>query len=129
MSPVQNLASTAASAATAPTPARVGGLAARPEAGDAKQAAKQFEAIILRQLLEPVMQPAMSGLGGSEGSGNSIYGYMLTDAMANQLAQGGGLGLSKMLEKEFTPKGADTSTQVTTSAALKLHPLTSNPRE
>jgi flagellar protein FlgJ len=72
-----------------------------------KKAASQFEAIILRQLLAPSMESIMSGsLGGAQGTGGSMYGYMLTDTMASSLAQGGGLGLARMLEKQLTPRGA-----------------------
>ncbi len=74
----------------------------------AATAAKQFEAIILRQLLAPAIEPMMSGgLEGKStgGSGGGVYGYMLTDTLANSLSQGGGLGLSRILEKQLTPKG------------------------
>jgi flagellar protein FlgJ len=74
----------------------------------ATTAAKQFEAIILRQLLAPAIEPMMSsGLEGKStgGSGGGVYGYMLTDTLANSLSQGGGLGLSRILEKQLTPKG------------------------
>lgn len=73
------------------------------QAADAKKAASQFEAIILRQLLKPSIEPMMSGgLGGSGGAGGGIYAYMLTDTLANSLSAGGGLGLSSLLEKQFT---------------------------
>lgn len=75
-------------------------------------AAQQFEALILRQLLEPAMEPLMSGGLGGEQSGGGVYGYMATDVMANSLSQGGGLGISKILEKQLTPKGSVTSAQV-----------------
>jgi flagellar protein FlgJ len=73
-----------------------------------KKAASQFEAIILRQLLAPSMESMMSGgLGGSkESGGGGMYGYMLTDTLANSLSQGGGLGLARMLEKQLTPHNA-----------------------
>ena len=92
-----------------------------------KKAASQFEAIILRQLLSPSIEPMMSGgLGGSKDSGGSMYGYMLTDTLANSLAQGGGLGLARMLEKQLTPKSAaaDTSNNGQTVAQPQLKPLT-----
>ena len=73
-----------------------------------KKAASQFEAIILRQLLAPSIEPMMSGgLGGAQGSaGGGMYGYMLTDTLATSLSQGGGLGLARMLEKQLTPHSA-----------------------
>lgn len=77
---------------------------------DIKKAASQFEAIILRQLLAPTIEPVMSGgMGGGQSSGGGVYGYMMTDVLANSLAQGGGLGWGHMLEKQLssTTRGAD----------------------
>ncbi len=90
--------------------AQVHGASAKPAASDVKKAASQFEAIILRQLLKPSIEPMMSG-GGSEsgpgaGGGGSVYAYMLTDTLANSLSSAGGLGLSRMLEKQFSPASA-----------------------
>src|SRR4051794_14435905 len=48
-----------------------------------KKAASQFEAIILRQLLAPTIEPIMSGGLGGASSGNGVYGYMLTDSLAD----------------------------------------------
>jgi flagellar protein FlgJ len=91
-----------------------------------KKAASQFEAIILRQLLAPSIEPMMAGsLGGGQSSGGSVYGYMLTDTLANSLAQGGGLGLAHMLEKQLTPRGvaADNTANSRTSAYPQLKPF------
>lgn len=78
-------------------------------------AAKQFEAIIIRQLLSPAIEPLMSnsiaGEKGQAGGGGGVYGYLVTDVLANSLSSGGGIGLSKMLEKQLTPKGAVTAAQ------------------
>ena len=93
-----DVAGTKPSGTKTPTPAEV------------KKAASQFEAIILRQLLEPTIEPVMSGgMGGEKSSGGGVYGYMMTDVLANSLAQGGGLGWARMLEKQLssTPRGAD----------------------
>ncbi len=74
---------------------------------DVKKAAEQFEAILLRQFISPALQSMMSqGLdgkgGGDTGGGGGMYGYLLTDTMANSLSQGGGLGLARILEKQFS---------------------------
>jgi flagellar protein FlgJ len=92
------------------------GASAQPSPKQIQAAAKQFEAIILRQLLTPAIDPLMShGLGGKSPAGASggggIYGYLVTDVLANSLSQGGGLGLARMLEKQLTPKGAVSTAQ------------------
>lgn len=65
--------------------------------------ASQFEAIILRQLLQ---ESIGSMMGGKEGgvSGN-VYGYMLTDTFAQKLSAGNGMGLAPMIAKQLTPRG------------------------
>jgi len=67
-----------------------------------KVVAGQFEAIMLRQLLS---QSVGSMLGGEDSPAGSTYGYMLTDAFAQKLAQGGGMGLGKVIERQLTPAG------------------------
>lgn len=75
-----------------------------PEAEQIKAAAGQFEAIILRQLL----QESMGKLAGDGGPGN-VYGFMLTDVLANKLSEGGGLGLGSILEQQLAPRTAKAS--------------------
>src|SRR5688572_19600942 len=70
-----------------------------PQSEQVKAAAGQFEAIILRQML----QDSIGKIAGEGASGN-VYGFMLTDVIANKLSEGGGLGLSGMLEKQLTPR-------------------------
>lgn len=84
---------------------------------DIKKAAGQFEAIILRQLLTPAIEPLMSGGlaggGGAASGGGGVYGYMLTDTLADSLSKGGGLGLTQMLSRQLTPRGFPPETAAT----------------
>ena len=66
-----------------------------------KEVSAQFEAILVRQLLGPTMT---SMLGKEGGAASNVYGDMLTDTFAQQLTRGGGFGLSRMLEKQLTPR-------------------------
>jgi flagellar protein FlgJ len=82
------------------------GSSSQPGPDDVKKAAGQFEAIILRQLLGPSIEPMMSGgLGDSGGSGGGagVYSYLLTDTLCSSLGSAGGLGLGRMLEKQLSP--------------------------
>ena len=95
---------------------------------DIQKVASQFEAIIVRQLLKPAIDPIMnggSGIGGDGGSmgggGGGVYGYLLTDVLANSLSQGGKLGFSQLIEKQLTPdalKAAYAGAQVAASSEL-----------
>ncbi len=82
--------------------------APRPVPDETRRAAQQFEAILMRQLLTPAIEPMMNGsaLGGSaggSGAGGGVYSYLLTDVLATSMSQGGGLGLARVLQKQLTP--------------------------
>lgn len=72
-----------------------------------QKAARQFEAILVRQLLSPAIQPLMNGsaLGGSGagGQGGGVYGYLLTDTLSGSIASGGGLGLADVISRQLAP--------------------------
>lgn len=63
--------------------------------------AGQFEAILVRQLLGKTIT-SMMGQGG--GASASVYGDLLTDTFAQQLSAGQGMGLSRMIERQLTPR-------------------------
>jgi Rod binding domain-containing protein len=68
-------------------------------AADRKKAAGQFEAILVRQLLSK----SVGSMMGSDDVAGSVYGDMMTDAIAQNLTAGQGLGLGRMIEKQLTP--------------------------
>jgi len=71
-----------------------------------KAAAQQFEAILVRQLLGDALKPVLGAEPGSEAPGSDVYQYLVTDIVAQSVAQGGGLGIAKMLTPQLTPKTA-----------------------
>ena len=73
-----------------------------------KAAAQQFEAILVRQLLGDALKPTLGAAGGGEAPGSDVYQYLVTDVVAQSVAQGGGLGIAKMLMPQLTPKHAVT---------------------
>lgn len=89
------------------------GLSNMPQSEQVKAVAGQFEAILLRQFL----QESISGImGGDKGgpSGN-VYGYLLTDVLSSKIAEGGGLGLSTILQRQLTPRAGAAPTTPPTS--------------
>lgn len=82
--------------------------------------AQQFEAILVRQMLNKTMTSML----GSESSGPaaSIYGDMLTDTFAQQLTSGPGLGLGRMLEKQLTPRGIAAANLAPATNSTEAHP-------
>ncbi|MFY9923910.1 MAG: rod-binding protein [Opitutaceae bacterium] len=70
-------------------------------AAQAKIVSQQFESVLLKQFLDK----SVGSMMGS-GAGSDVYGYMLTDAMSQSLAKGGGLGLASVLEQQLTPRAS-----------------------
>lgn len=81
-----------------------------PESEQVKAVSGQFEAILLRQFLQESVGSIMGGKEGGAGAG--VYGYLLTDVLANQLSSAGGMGLSPVLQRQLTPR--HSSAAVTT---------------
>ena len=61
------------------------------------EAARQFEGILLRQFLSESMKPLLQG-----GPGGQIYGYLLTESLSSSLVKGGGLGLTSIIQAQFS---------------------------
>src|SRR5690606_30019106 len=66
--------------------------------------AGQFEAILLRQILQESVASMMGGKNSNGGDG-SVYGFMLTDTLASKLSEGRGMGIAPMIAKQLAPRG------------------------
>lgn len=110
IAPVSTLASSAVPVDLARA-AQSGSGAGKPSPADVEKAAKQFEAILVRQLLSPAIEPMMSGGalgavktgGAGGGQGGGVYAYLLTDTLAGSVSQGGGLGLASVISRQLSP--------------------------
>ncbi len=63
---------------------------------DVKRVSQQFESILLRQFLTESMKSLLE-----EGPSGQVYGYMLTDSLADSISKGGGLGLCSVLQAQL----------------------------
>jgi Rod binding domain-containing protein len=66
-----------------------------------RKAARDFEAIFLRQLLSSLEKS--SGLSGKESGGGQVFRSMMVSALADTAAEGGGIGLSEVILKAMLP--------------------------
>ena len=64
------------------------------------EVARQFEAILVRQFLTESMRPLLEGQKTGQ-----VYGYLLTDALADSITKGGGLGIRSVLEAQLRVGG------------------------
>ena len=109
--------SSATASTGASTPFNVASLRNATPDAQRSAVAKQFEAVLIRQLLGKTMS---SMLGGKEGGvAGSVYGDMLTDTMANQLSAGPGLGLGRFIERQLTPRGETMPVPPATTAPVQ----------
>ena len=67
---------------------------------DAAEGARTLESILLKQLIQD-----SGAFHGMSQAGGKIYGEMFCEALANAVAQGGGIGIAKLVEGSFE-KGA-----------------------
>ncbi len=76
-------------------------------------AASQFEAVFLRQMLSSLEKTV--SIEGNKGAGTNLYGSMLVDAVADAISRAGGIGIAPMLKNSLEPQlkqvaGSTTST-------------------
>ena len=57
---------------------------------------RQFESILVRQFLGESMKPLLE-----DGPSGQVYGYLLTDSLANSISDGGGLGLANVIQAQL----------------------------
>lgn len=89
------------------TPTPIGRLTLTQQTADAQgptpeqlKAAKDFEAIFIRQLLSSLEKS--SGISGGE-SGGAVFRSMMVSALADTAAEGGGIGLRDLITRAMLP--------------------------
>lgn len=73
-----------------------------PEQEKIGQLSKQFEAVLLRQILNDAQKPIAGGGLIKSNSANSIYQDLATAQLAEKISSSGSFGFSQSLEKQLT---------------------------
>ena len=95
--------------ATLAPPGAVGPGQSEADKPEEMQAARDFEAILVRQLLG-AMRRSSAALGGAEPSfGRGMYTEMLDEQLAQNIVSSGGLGLADVLFRAFGDAGVQRS--------------------
>lgn len=73
--------------------------------GDRAKVAAKFGSLLMREMMEPVIEPMLKGLQGSSsgGGGGGMYSHLIKDALVSSLSQNGAGGLSAGFEHHFSP--------------------------
>lgn len=91
--------------------------------GEVRDAAVEFEAVMLRQMVEALRKATK--MGGEEESGHQMTDHLIEDALANHLAKAGGIGLadtiaSSVEERHSLPR---TDMHLVLERGLRFTPL------
>lgn len=65
------------------------------------EATRQFEAVLLRQILTDATKTLFKSSANPESSSDGIYQDMITNNLADQMSRAGGFGLSRVLSKQL----------------------------
>lgn len=65
------------------------------------EVARQFEAVLIRQILQSANRTGISGAAEEGGAGKDIYFDMLNFQLAESISKGGGLGLASAFEAQL----------------------------
>jgi Rod binding domain-containing protein len=89
-----------------------------PEKEKVKEACRQFEAVLLRQILGEARKTVIKSPGSDDNSNTAgIYNDMVNNQMADSISQSGAFGLAKSLQAQLVhqvlPKTAASATTAT----------------
>ena len=83
------------------------------------EAARQFESVLLRQILSQAQKPLFkNALFPSGGTANAIYQDMVTQQLADRISEGGTFGFAAVLKKELTAEYGDKKTSLDKPGAV-----------
>ncbi len=66
------------------------------------EAGRQFEAVLLRQILGEAMKPVFKSKFTNQSAQSGIYQDMVVNQMADNVTRAGGLGLATSLNRDLT---------------------------
>lgn len=78
-------------------------LSVRPEDASIRDAAEQFEAFLLEQLLQPITESPFGPTPFDGGAGGRLAREMLVSQLARSAAESGALGMASLLENAAGP--------------------------
>jgi Rod binding domain-containing protein len=71
------------------------------DADKVAEVSRQFEAVLLRQIMQDIRKPVLAPAQG-DATANGIYGDMINNQMADSISRSGGFGLAKSLAAQLT---------------------------
>jgi len=76
----------------------------RTESEKTKFVTEQFESVLVKQYLNDALKPMFKGVFNEDSEGHRLYRHFFTDALSESIAQGGGFGISSILQQQLSSK-------------------------
>ena len=71
------------------------------ESEKSKFVSEQFESVLIKQFLNDALKPMFKGVFNENSEGHRLYRHFFTDALSESIAQGGGFGVSSILQQQL----------------------------
>ena len=71
------------------------------EAEKTQFVSEQFESVLVKQFLNDALKPMFKGVFNEDSEGHRLYRHFFTDALSESIAQGGGFGVSSILQQQL----------------------------
>jgi Rod binding domain-containing protein len=90
------------------------------------EVSRQFEALLLRQILQDAQKTVIPSRYGADSSVNSIYHDLSTAQLADSISKSGSFGLARNLEKQLSRQLLlkDSASAISTGENSKFRPST-----
>ena len=62
---------------------------------------QQFESVLIKQFLKEALKPMFKGVFNEDGNAHRLYRHFFTDAISESIANGGGFGVSSILQQQL----------------------------
>lgn len=76
-----------------------------------KVVSEQFESLLVKQFLNDALKPMFKGVFDENTEGHRFYRHFFTDALSESIAQGGGFGMSSILQQQLGDQASSTSSE------------------
>jgi Rod binding domain-containing protein len=94
------------------------------------EASRQFEAMLLRQILSESQKPVIQSEFSDNSTAAGIYQDLATNQMADSMSKSGTFGFAQVFDRQLDHPAAKNSTQVSAvPAKVHLHPTTFSSHE
>jgi Rod binding domain-containing protein len=91
------------------------------------EASRQFEAMLLRQILSETQKPVIQSEFSDNSTAAGIYQDLATNQMADGMSKSGAFGFAQVFERQLDHPAAKNSSQVSTVPAQIYRPPITSP--